>query len=175
MLSSPIPEAESQDQSTPSTKRDSKSTDGLRRSALSNVFDLSMSSVSSQTPSSTPIHGDDSVESYGEPLTEPSVARKNAILDPFAAGDVDSYLPQTVRGSSAPPETITNASQNPLASLSRPRPLSDQGGFCCPLAMSGGQARAAGESMCIPHPLFHYIVTSVFRHWWLNNGQCRDN
>ena len=51
MPSHQIPEAEGQDQPTLNPKRDSKSANGLRRNALFNVLDLSMSSDSSETPS----------------------------------------------------------------------------------------------------------------------------
>jgi hypothetical protein len=151
MPSSPIPEVEGQDQPTPNPKRDSKSTDGLRRSALSNVFDLSMSTDSSETPSPMRICPDSSMESYGEPLPTSSGAQASAPPDPFAAGDADSYLPQTIRGLSAPPEVVMNVHKIALSSSPRPRPISDQGGIYRSLLLPG---EMISESMCFIYPLF---------------------
>ena len=155
MPSSPIPEAEGQDQPTPNPKRDSKSTDGLRRSALSNVFDLSMSSDSSETPSPIRICPDSSMESYGEPLPTSSGAQTSAPPDPFAAGDVDSYLPHTIRGLSAPPEVVLNVHKNALSSSLRPRPVSDQGGIYRSLLLPG---EMIGESVCFICPFFGVLT-----------------
>lgn len=47
--------------------------------------------------------------------------------DPFAAGVVDSYLPTTVRGASAPPETVPPLENESFFTEMRPRPISDQG------------------------------------------------
>jgi len=91
------------------------------------------------------------MELYGEPLPTSSGAQASAPPDPFAAGDVDSYLPQTIRGLSAPPEVAMNVHKNALSSSLRPRPVSDQGGICRSLLLPG---EMISESMCFIYPFF---------------------
>lgn len=67
-------------------------------------------------------------------------------MDPFAAGDVDSYLPATVRGASAPPETIPALENESFLTEIRPRPVSDQGIRTSLFDLFGEKRDANGES-----------------------------
>lgn len=143
--SSPIPEGDTVDYPTPNAKRDSKSTDGLRRGALANVFDISTSTISTRSPSSTHTRGSESVESYGNPLKSPAIHGDLSMPDPFAAGDVDSYLPQTIRGFSAPPTSMV-IPEDEVTKEIRPRPISDQGIHSSLFSLLGEQGAVTGDS-----------------------------
>ncbi|KAF8310977.1 hypothetical protein DL93DRAFT_2169362 [Clavulina sp. PMI_390] len=121
--SSSIPKVDGSEQPTPTQRRDSKTSDGLRRSTLAAIFDLSKSSNSKETP--RPVHATSS-GSTGQHVMVPQRMDDHQ-PDPFAAGAVDSFLPSTIRALSVPPLSTTAPEHAPLPPEVRQRPASEQG------------------------------------------------